>query len=139
MDDSHEDYGVEGVPANGESFSPSSEYSVEERPETFRNWRKRKDGRNGKSERGALLKFRPKSKREDRSDQARAVIVGSSPEATALRERIALYAMDPSPVLIVGETGVGKELVARQLHQLSDRCNEPFIPLNGDDAARAFF
>lgn len=59
-----------------------------------------------------------------------SVIVGSSPRARALRERIRLYADDLSPVLISGETGAGKELVARELHRFSARGSEAFVPLN---------
>jgi len=130
MDDSHDEYGVGGLPDNGEAFSPSGEYCDEEGAEAVRHWRKPKDRRNGKNGGAALLKFRPKTRREGRGAEVRAVIVGSSPQARALRESIKLYATDASPVLIVGETGVGKELVARQLHALSDRRNEAFVPLN---------
>ncbi len=61
---------------------------------------------------------------------ARRVIVGSSPQAKALRERIAAYAQDDAPVMVTGETGVGKELVARQLHALGPRRRKPFLPIN---------
>jgi two-component system response regulator HydG len=33
-------------------------------------------------------------------------------------------------VLIQGQTGVGKELIARVIHAMSDRCNKPVIPIN---------
>lgn len=59
-----------------------------------------------------------------------SVIVGSSRQARELREKIKLYADDLSPVLVVGETGVGKELVARELHRLSARAGRPFVPIN---------
>ena len=57
-------------------------------------------------------------------------IIGSSDHANQLRDKIRLYAEDDSPVLISGETGVGKELVAQHLHALSSRRNEAFYPLN---------
>lgn len=60
----------------------------------------------------------------------RDIIVGSSRQAQELRDKIKLYADEEAPVLIIGETGVGKELVARQLHQQNSRCDEPFVPLN---------
>ncbi len=48
-------------------------------------------------------------------------IIGSSPEIVALREEIADSAASRLTVLITGETGVGKELVARAVHQHSTR------------------
>lgn len=57
-------------------------------------------------------------------------IVGSSPAARLLREKIRLYAEEREPVLVTGETGTGKELVARELHRLSGRSEEKFIPVN---------
>ncbi|MGH7481697.1 MAG: sigma-54-dependent transcriptional regulator [Longimicrobiales bacterium] len=55
-------------------------------------------------------------------------IVGASPPMRRLFERIARVAGSPAPVLITGETGTGKELVARAVHQASGRGS--FIPLN---------
>ena len=57
-------------------------------------------------------------------------IIGSSPQAAALREKIDLYALDDAPVMVTGETGVGKELVARRLHMQSARKHKRFLPLN---------
>ena len=47
-----------------------------------------------------------------------------------LRNAVARVAPIPSPVLIAGESGSGKELVARDLHQLSGRQREPFVAVN---------
>jgi len=57
-------------------------------------------------------------------------IVGDSIPIKALRKQIALVAPTNSRVLIYGESGSGKELVARNLHFLSKRANAPFIELN---------
>jgi two-component system NtrC family response regulator len=48
-------------------------------------------------------------------------IVGSSPPMLALFGRIARVALSPAPVLVTGETGTGKELVARAVHEASGR------------------
>ncbi len=57
-------------------------------------------------------------------------LIGDSRAMVALREEIARLAVVPSTVLILGESGSGKELVARQLHEQSDRAQGPFIPVN---------
>jgi len=57
-------------------------------------------------------------------------LLGESPAMQALRSIISQVASAPSTVLIRGETGVGKELVARQLHAASTRANQPFIAIN---------
>jgi len=57
-------------------------------------------------------------------------ILGSSPIMVQLRSMIDAVAPMPSTVLITGETGTGKELVARQLHAKSNRSEGPFIAIN---------
>jgi len=57
-------------------------------------------------------------------------IVGSSAALRALCERIAAHARSSATVLIRGETGSGKELVARALHRLSPRAGRAFLPHN---------
>lgn len=57
-------------------------------------------------------------------------IVGTSPEICRIRELIALYAPESDPVIICGETGVGKEAVARQLHLQGPRKPHPFVVRN---------
>ena len=55
---------------------------------------------------------------------------GSSPAMKKLKESIARVAPIPSTVLIIGESGSGKELVARDVHRLSGRSREPFVAVN---------
>ena len=55
---------------------------------------------------------------------------GSSAPMQKLKAAIARVAPIPSPILIIGESGSGKELVARDIHRLSGRTKEPFIAVN---------
>jgi two-component system nitrogen regulation response regulator GlnG/two-component system response regulator HydG len=57
-------------------------------------------------------------------------IVGESPACWSLREAIAVAARGPHHVLVQGESGVGKELVAHAIHALSDRSKRPLISRN---------
>jgi len=73
------------------------------------------------SEENALLK-----KKSEKDDE----FIGSSPVIQRLKEEIDLAAPADSWVLITGENGTGKELVARRLHKLSRRSIQPFIEVN---------
>jgi two-component system nitrogen regulation response regulator GlnG len=57
-------------------------------------------------------------------------LVGRSPAMNKLRAQLRQYATSPFPVLIEGESGSGKELVADALHRFSDRCSRPYLALN---------
>lgn len=57
-------------------------------------------------------------------------IVGQHPEMLAIMETIKRVAPTNARVLIMGENGTGKELVARKLHELSKRVEEPFVEVN---------
>lgn len=59
-----------------------------------------------------------------------APLLGSTPIMQALRGQIERVASTDFTVLIEGESGVGKELVARQIHDLSRRRNGPFVAVN---------
>jgi DNA-binding NtrC family response regulator len=59
-----------------------------------------------------------------------ADFVGASPALTKLKSQIAQFAAAPYPVLIEGESGSGKELVATRLHRLSPRAGRPYFSLN---------
>ncbi len=57
-------------------------------------------------------------------------IVGTSPRLQAVLTRVMKVARTDSTVLITGETGTGKELIARAIHKRSDRANRPFVSVN---------
>jgi hypothetical protein len=83
-----------------------------------------------------LERSRPQAARPDsigaagpRRDGA-APLIGSAPAMKALRSQIERVAVTDFTVLVEGESGVGKELVARQIHELSPRRNGPFVAIN---------
>ena len=62
--------------------------------------------------------------------ESRYEIVGSSPQIRQMLMRIEKVAPTRARVLITGENGTGKELVARAVHRLSDRRDRPFVEVN---------
>ncbi|HEX9383819.1 MAG TPA: sigma-54 dependent transcriptional regulator [Gemmatimonadaceae bacterium] len=57
-------------------------------------------------------------------------IVGKTPVMRALMEKVEKVAATPARVLITGDNGTGKELVARALHRMSPRAAKPFVEVN---------
>jgi two-component system response regulator HydG len=57
-------------------------------------------------------------------------LVGSGPAMRMLQTAIDAVARSSAPVLVVGETGAGKELVARAIHSRSARSSQPFVAVN---------
>ncbi|HET7611816.1 MAG TPA: sigma-54 dependent transcriptional regulator [Rhodanobacteraceae bacterium] len=57
-------------------------------------------------------------------------LVGESQALKEVRSRIAKVARSQAPIYISGESGVGKELVARSIHELGPRSAGPFVPVN---------
>jgi DNA-binding NtrC family response regulator len=76
------------------------------------------------------LQFEPKKSRErvavSRVEHFGA-LVGATPSMRALFERLAVLAPTTLSMLIEGETGTGKEVVAQALHENSDRADRPFV------------
>ena len=65
-----------------------------------------------------------------RDAQALAKLVGHAPTFLKAIEHLPAVARGETPILVSGETGTGKELVARAIHYLSDRAPYPFVPIN---------
>ena len=82
--------------------------------------------------RNALRRRRLESELRDLRERLdeRYVMVGESPAVKRLRAEIAQAAPSNGRVLIFGENGTGKELVARQVHAQSHRASGPFVEVN---------
>jgi two-component system C4-dicarboxylate transport response regulator DctD len=57
-------------------------------------------------------------------------LIGSHPSMVGLYSQIEAVAVEHDPVLIIGETGTGKELVARAIHDISHRSGAPYVAVN---------
>ena len=57
-------------------------------------------------------------------------IIGSSDQSVQLTKMIELCAPSDASILVLGESGSGKEVVTRELHRLSDRCNANLVGIN---------
>ena len=68
--------------------------------------------------------------RRNHASQSAARLQGESPAMHQLRATIAKVARSQAPVYISGESGVGKELVARLIHEQGPRASGPFVPVN---------
>jgi transcriptional regulator with GAF, ATPase, and Fis domain len=66
-------------------------------------------------------------------------LIGRSPALAAVQRQIELVAPTNAPVLIQGETGTGKELVARAIHRHSARTGKPLIKVNGAAVPRELY
>jgi formate hydrogenlyase transcriptional activator len=70
--------------------------------------------------------------RNDRASSPRRFeqLIGNSPALETVLEQVKRVAPTSSTVLIQGETGTGKELIARAIHNISSRCGRPFVKVN---------
>jgi len=75
---------------------------------------------------GAVAAFIDRDHASRRFEQ----IIGKSAALESVLGQVEQVAPTDSTVLIEGETGTGKELIARAIHNLSSRCGRPFIKLN---------
>jgi formate hydrogenlyase transcriptional activator len=73
---------------------------------------------------------RLRSDERDDKDRQFDHIVGNSPALESTLAEVQRVAPTDSTVLILGETGTGKELIAHAIHNLSPRCGRPFVKLN---------
>lgn len=62
--------------------------------------------------------------------EGRSDLIGDSPAMSRVKKLIEKIAPTDSAVLILGETGTGKEMVARRVHEQSERANAPFVAVN---------
>lgn len=67
------------------------------------------------------------------------LMLGSSPQIVDIYRLLLRIAPVNVPVLILGETGTGKELAAREIHRLSDRHNKPFVAVNASALPESLF
>ncbi|HOJ64614.1 MAG TPA: sigma-54 dependent transcriptional regulator [Spirochaetota bacterium] len=79
-----------------------------------------------------LVKTIENSKKESRYNRnlEQEKMIGNSPQMQAIRELIENASMSDARILILGENGTGKELVAREIHNKSFRKNNPFVCVN---------
>jgi two-component system response regulator PilR (NtrC family) len=79
-----------------------------------------------------LVQTALKLSEEKRAEQSTSgnKLIGDSAPMNELRATIAKVARSQAPVYIAGESGVGKELVARLIHELGPRSAAPFVPVN---------
>jgi anaerobic nitric oxide reductase transcription regulator len=76
------------------------------------------------------LAERSEAYRQAAANQSKRELIGQSPAQQRLLQEIRLAGPSGMPVLITGETGVGKELVANAIHAASPRAHKPIISLN---------
>ena len=76
--------------------------------------------------------LRPLKEVDDKTPQAYAYrhLIGKSPEMTRIFQTLPLLAQSDSAILITGETGTGKDMLAEAMHQASDRAKGSFIKVN---------
>lgn len=92
--------------------------------------RKAVEKENGKQEAGETIATEAPVNRPPAPAVKDSFVMGQSPASEKLLEHVSLVAPTPISVLIIGESGSGKEYVARRIHQLSERKNKPFVSID---------
>lgn len=95
--------------------------------------------RRAQDKRRLVLENRRLHNRADFSEQLQATLLGAAPAIVQLRRQVLDLAALPVNVVIRGETGSGKELVARCLHDFGPRAGKPFVALNCAAIPEALF
>ena len=72
----------------------------------------------------------PEKTETKKTDDSQLKITGNSPVVKSLLKNITKLARNRAPVFIHGESGSGKERVAKMIHQQGSRCEGPFVPVN---------
>ena len=81
-------------------------------------------------ERGEVQKEVTLLRRQLRESRGFGPMLGTSSPMQEIYRLVELASASPAPVLITGETGTGKELIARTIHQMSERRKGPFVAIN---------
>jgi len=110
--------------------SAKSKQGIEYRDNWSRNSEQKDfDALHSKIEESMLTLWRKQSKKPAKKHQL-PIIIAHSEEMKRVLQAIEVVAPTSATILIQGQTGVGKELVARAIHAMSERCNKPFVPIN---------
>ena len=79
----------------------------------------------------SALKLEPPTEQQSPETSSTSTeLIGQSPAMERLKQQIRKVARSQAPIFISGESGSGKELVARAIHNLGPRANGPFVPVN---------
>ena len=78
----------------------------------------------------ASAEQQPDDKDSEIDDLPESEMVGSSPKMVDIYKTVSLVAPTDATVLIEGETGTGKEMIARMVHNNSSRAHQPFVPVD---------
>ena len=78
----------------------------------------------------AVASPKEEEKESEIDDLPESEMIGSSPRMVEIYKTISLVAPTNATVLLEGETGTGKEMIARMIHNNSQRANQPFVPVD---------